>query len=64
MARQMADEMGCPSIASMVDEVLGAIAQHRKIVIHLPDGLADDELAEVFVFALLETKIARPVAQA
>ena len=61
MVEKMAEEMGSKSIESTVQDILLAIALHRRIMIRLPEGLDDEKLAAAFVFALLDTKIARPV---
>lgn len=64
MVAVMAEEMGAKSVGETVSDVLAAIALHRKIVIRLPEGLDDEKLATLFVFALLDTKIASPLPQA
>ena len=61
MVAVMAEEMGSKSIETTVRDILLAIALHRRIVIRLPEGLDEETLSAVFVCALLDTKIARPV---
>jgi hypothetical protein len=64
MVSLMAQEMGADSIPIAIGNVLLTLALHRRILIELPTGLDDRALAAFFVYALLDTKIARPLAQA
>lgn len=64
MVARMAEEMGSESIEKTVRDILLAIALHRRILIRLPEGLDEETLSTLFVYALLDTKIARPVPQA
>lgn len=61
MVSSMAREMGAESIQTAVGNILVALALHRRILIKLPTDLDDHDLSRLFVYALLDTKVARPV---
>ena len=61
----MAVEMGGGfSLRDTVARLCSALAQNRRIGIHIPLDLPDEQLAGLFVYALLDTKLARPMASA
>ena len=45
-------------------QLCSALAQNRRVGIRIPLDLPDDQLAGLFVYALLDTKLARPMAAA
>lgn len=65
MVRQMAAEMG-PHVSpeEAIHTLLAALARHRRIVIGLPNDLPEDVLAGLFVFALLDQGVCRPMPDA
>jgi hypothetical protein len=65
MVRQMAVEMG-PDVSPIeaIGVLLGALAVKRNIVIGLARGVTDETLAGLFVFALLDCGVARPMPDA
>lgn len=65
MVRQMAGEMG-PDIGThdAVHTLCQALAQYRKVFIGLPGNVPEEVLAGLFVFALLDLRISRPMAAA
>jgi len=52
------------TVRSAVKYLVMSIAKTRKVEIHLPGGLDEDELAGLFVFALLDTGLGKPLPQA
>ena len=64
MVSTMAQEMGEDSIPVAIGIALLTLALHRRVLIELPTDLDDRALSAFFVYALLDTKIARPLAQA
>lgn len=65
MVSAMAQEMGLDlSLREAVDRLCAGLAEHRRVVIGLPDDVPEDTLAQLFVCALLDTGMARPVAAA
>lgn len=61
MVREMATEMEEDDLEVAVDKILQSLAEHRGVSIRLPRGLPDDSLSGLFVLALLETGIGRPL---
>jgi len=61
MAREMGEDM---TVRETVDRLCAALAAYRHVVIGLPEDVEDDTLARLFVFALLDMKLARPLAAA
>jgi hypothetical protein len=61
MAAEMGDGVG---VREAVDRLCAALAAYRRVVIGLPDDVEDDTLARLFVFALLDTGMAKPMAAA
>jgi hypothetical protein len=61
MAAEMDPGMG---VRETVDRLCAALAAYRRVVIGLPDDVEDDTLARLFVFALLDTGMAKPMADA
>lgn len=64
MVRSMAEETDAPTLTAAVGVILAGLARNRRIVIRLPGGLSDESLARLFVFALLETGIGKPMPSA
>lgn len=65
MVASMAAEMGDDvSVREAVNRLCAGLAAYRKVVIGLPEDVTDDTLARLFVFALLDTGMARPMADA
>jgi hypothetical protein len=66
MVRAMADEMGDISTRDAIDLLVDELAFSRKILIDLcnSDELPEEGIAHLFVYALLDTGIARPLPQA
>ena len=61
----MASEMGDGlSVRSAVQQLCSALAQNRRVGIRIPLDLPDDQLAGLFVYALLDTRLAKPMARA
>jgi hypothetical protein len=61
----MAAEIGeGVSIRDAVRQLCSALAEHRHVGIRLPLDLPDEQLAGLFVYALLDTRLARPMASA
>jgi hypothetical protein len=61
MAAEMGDDVG---LREAVDQLCAALAAYRRVVIGLPADVEDDTLARLFVFALLDTGMAKPMAAA
>ena len=61
MAREMGDGV---TLREAVERICAGLAAYRRVVIGLPDDVADDTLARLFVFALLDTGMARTVPDA
>jgi hypothetical protein len=61
MAREMGEGV---TLREAVDRLCAALAASRRVAIGLPDDVPDDTLARLFVFALLDTGLAKPMAQA
>ncbi len=61
MAREMGEDM---SVRETVDRLCAALAAYRRVVIGLPNDVEDDTYARLFVFALLDTGMARPMPDA
>jgi hypothetical protein len=65
MVASMAEEMGDGvGVREAVDRLCAALALYRRVVIGLPEDVTDDRLAQLFVFALLDTGMAKPMADA
>jgi hypothetical protein len=66
IVQAMADEMGDISARDAIDLLIDELAFSRKVVINLhnPESLPDEGIAHLFVYALLDTGIARPLPQA
>jgi len=66
MVSSMAQAMGADSIEEAIQGLIFNLALHWKVFIRLPEdpSLGEKDLAAFFVHALLDTKIARPMAQA
>lgn len=65
MVRQMAEEMGTGiKTFDAVRTLCNALAEHRKVYIGLPGNVSEDILAGLFVFALLDLRISRPMPSA
>lgn len=65
IVRAMASEMGDGiTIRQAVKQLTAALTKDRRLAIELPDGLPEDRLARMFIYALLETKLGREMAQA
>jgi hypothetical protein len=65
MVQQMADEMG-PTISThqAIQTLVGALAEHRRIHIGLPSNVSPEVEAGVFIYALLDLGISKPVPSA
>jgi hypothetical protein len=61
MAQEMGDGVG---VREAVERLCAALALYRRVVIGLPEDVTDDRLAQLFVFALLDTGMAKPVPDA
>ncbi len=61
MAREMGDDV---TVREAVERICAALATYRKVVIGLPEDVPDDTLARLFVFALLDTGMARRLPDA
>jgi hypothetical protein len=65
MVASMAAEMGRDvTLREAVRRLCAGLAAYRKVVIGLPEDVSDETLARLFVFALLDTRVARPMADA
>ena len=64
IVKAMASEMGDISIHGAVQQLCSALAQNRRVGIHLPLDLPEEQLAGLFVYALLDTRLAKPMARA
>lgn len=64
MVRSMAEEMDAPSLEVAVGTILAGLAKNRRVTIKLPPGLPDEKLSRLFVFALLETGVGKPMPSA
>jgi hypothetical protein len=65
MVASMAAEMGEDiTVREAVNRLCAALAAYRRVVIGLPEDVPDDTLARLFVFALLDTGMAKPMAAA
>ena len=65
IVRAMSAEMGTGlSIHQAVKKLTAKLTRERKIAIELPSGLDEDRLAKLFIHALLETRLGKPMAQA
>ena len=65
MVASMATEMGADlSTREAIEHLLAALAENRDVVIGLPAQAADEDLARLFVIALLESGLARTMAAA
>ena len=61
----MAAELGADiSVRDAVKQICMALAQNRNVGIRLPLDLPDEQLAGLFVYALLDTRLAKPMAMA
>lgn len=61
MAKDMADNL---PVQEAVHHLLKGLAENRRLVIGLPGNLPDDTLTRLFVYALLDTGIAKPMPMA
>jgi hypothetical protein len=62
MVASMAAEMGeGVTVREAVNQLCAALAAYRRTVIGLPEDVEDDRLAQLFVFALLDTGLAKPI---
>lgn len=61
MAREMGEDV---TIREAVNRLCAALAAYRRVVIGLPEDVPDDTLARLFVFALLDMGMAKPLAAA
>ena len=52
------------TIRQAVKTLISALTKDRRLAIELPEGVPEDRLARLFIYALLETKLGRPMAQA
>lgn len=64
MVREMASEMEEVSLEAAVGKILMGLAKNRRIAIRIPQGLPDERLSTLFVFALLETGVGREMPKA
>lgn len=64
MVGKMGTEVGADNVSETIGKLMVVIALHRKVVLRLPENVPADRLAAVFVHALLDSKVARPMAQA
>lgn len=61
----MASELGeGTSVRDAVKQICSALAQNRRVGIRIPLDLPDEQLAGLFVYALLDTRLAKPMAMA
>ena len=65
MVRQMAAEMN-PNISATdaIRVLVNALAAHRRIFIGLPNNVPDEVLAGLFIYALLDLGVSRPMPEA
>jgi hypothetical protein len=64
MVSAMAVEMGGLTIPEAVENLLDALAANRGLIIGLPANAPDEDLARLFVTALLDAGFARSMAAA
>jgi hypothetical protein len=64
MVAQMASEMNVATSREAIVKLLQGLAQNRGVSIGLPASATDEKLAALFVYALLDTRLARPVPTA
>jgi hypothetical protein len=65
IVRAMASEMGDGvTIRQAVKKLTSALSNDRRITIQFPDGVPEEQLAKMFVHALLVTKLGREMPQA
>lgn len=65
MVRQMAAEMGPQvTLEQAIEVVLHNLAAHKRIFIGLPSGVSEEIRAGIFIYALLDIGISRPMALA
>ena len=64
IVQMMAQEMGNVPIRTAICQLIEALARHRQVLIQLPECNSDEQLAQLFVFALLHTALARPLPEA
>jgi hypothetical protein len=65
MVAEMAREMGTNvTVREAVERLCAAIATYQHVVIAIPGDVPDDTLARLFVFALLDTGMAKRVPSA
>jgi hypothetical protein len=61
MVYMMAQEMGLGTPREAVVQILHGLAENRGIAIGLPGNASDEKLSALFVFALLDTRLAKVV---
>jgi hypothetical protein len=64
MLGEMGAELGVRGIPCVVEEISRGLALYRRIKIQVPEGLSDEKLAALFVYALLDLKLVLPLARA
>jgi hypothetical protein len=52
------------SVREAIETLSEAILEKRRVSIEMPDGITDEALAKLFIFALIDTGIGKPLAQA
>jgi hypothetical protein len=62
MVRQMAEEMGLPSVKDAVGTLLTALYRNRGVLIAIPEDAPEEDLSALFVYSLLDTGLSQPVA--
>jgi hypothetical protein len=62
MVRQMAAEMGADlSVHTTIDTLLTALYLKRGLLIAIPEDAPEDVVAALFVHALLDAKVSKPI---
>lgn len=61
MVQEMASDMKEVDLHVAVKKILAGLAEHRRVTIQFPEGLPDEALSRLFVYALLATGIGRPM---
>jgi len=64
MVQAMAKDNGYSTQRAVIKHYIDVLAQDYKIGIRLPGAASDEDLARLFVYALLDVGVGRPMAQA
>jgi len=63
MCRQMASEMGEPSVRDAINTLLTKLSLNRHVLIGIPEDVPEEILSALFVHALLQSGVSRPLSE-